>query len=329
MNKVNSIALLALALAMSAGGTSAAGATQSIAITNPSFEDPVTGSPGYDEAVVPTGWYNYNNAGTYSVLPGSPPTGGPQPPDGDQAAFVATPYAEPGAAASIFQRLDAAPIAGEEYSLTVDVGRYGQPDNYTNLQNLREFGIEIGYTTDTGSTIDAFENATWFATYIGNGGASDGSDGGVANGTFESFSVTGFAPSSIPAGDVLIIDFFALEGTSGNPDADGKSCSVRRRQAERPSGAFDLGDDASGLRRPRLRRLPPGPRIEGRLRLRIAPERMYGRRRGPNDISVLAKSCDGRSLSRGKAVIWRMSDEPNGQRTEARPLHVRVFLMQN
>ena len=76
MNKVNSIALLALALAMSAGGTSAAGATKLIAITNPSFEDPVTGSPGYDEAVVPTGWYNYNNAGTYSVLPGSPPTGG-------------------------------------------------------------------------------------------------------------------------------------------------------------------------------------------------------------------------------------------------------------
>ena len=80
-----------------------------------------------------------------------------------------------------------------------------------------DFGIEIGYTTDTGSTIDAFENATWFATYIGNGGASDGSDGGVANGTFESFSVTGFAPSSIPAGDVLIIDFFALEGTKRQP----------------------------------------------------------------------------------------------------------------
>ena len=30
-------------------------------------------------------------------------------------------------------------------------------------------------------------------------------------------------------------------------------------------------------------------------------------RRGLNDISVLSKSCYGRSLSRDKAVIWRMS----------------------
>src|SRR5271166_126008 len=30
-------------------------------------------------------------------------------------------------------------------------------------------------------------------------------------------------------------------------------------------------------------------------------------RRGLNDISVLSKSCYGRSLNRGKAVIWRMS----------------------
>ena len=40
---------------------------------------------------------------------------------------------------------------------------------------------------------------------------------------------------------------------------------------------------------------------------RLAPKRIYKPRRGPNDISVLSKSCYGRSLSRDKAVIWRMS----------------------
>jgi hypothetical protein len=170
---------------------------------------------------VPTGWYNFNDAGTYSVLPGSPPTGGPQPPDGSQAAFVATTYNDPGTAASIFQRLGSAPEPGVKYALSVDVGRYGQQTNFDNVQNLRGFGFKIGYTTNTGPTIDAWQNATWFATFLGDGGASDGSGGGVENGTFKPFSVSGYAPATIPAGDVLIVDFFAQEGTSGNPDADG------------------------------------------------------------------------------------------------------------
>ena len=38
-----------------------------------------------------------------------------------------------------------------------------------------------------------------------------------------------------------------------------------------------------------------------------SPERIYKPRRGLNDISVLSKSCYVRSLSRDKAVIWRMS----------------------
>ena len=40
---------------------------------------------------------------------------------------------------------------------------------------------------------------------------------------------------------------------------------------------------------------------------RLAPKPIYKPRRGPNDISVLSKSCYGRSLSGDKAVIWRMS----------------------
>ena len=39
----------------------------------------------------------------------------------------------------------------------------------------------------------------------------------------------------------------------------------------------------------------------------LVPKRIYKPRRDPNDISVLSKSCSGRSLSRDKAVIWRMS----------------------
>jgi hypothetical protein len=37
------------------------------------------------------------------------------------------------------------------------------------------------------------------------------------------------------------------------------------------------------------------------------PNSIYNLRRSLNDISVLSKSCDGRSFSREKAVIWRMS----------------------
>jgi hypothetical protein len=40
---------------------------------------------------------------------------------------------------------------------------------------------------------------------------------------------------------------------------------------------------------------------------RPAPKRIYRPRRGLNDISVLSKSCRGRSLSHYRAVIWRMS----------------------
>jgi hypothetical protein len=44
---------------------------------------------------------------------------------------------------------------------------------------------------------------------------------------------------------------------------------------------------------------------------RLAAKRIYGPRLGLNDISVLSKSCYVRSLSRDKAVIWRMSDKDN------------------
>jgi hypothetical protein len=39
----------------------------------------------------------------------------------------------------------------------------------------------------------------------------------------------------------------------------------------------------------------------------LAPNRIYKPRRGLNDISVLSKSCHGRNLGLGEAVIWRMS----------------------
>jgi hypothetical protein len=211
MARSSSFALLVSATIAAAGIPITGAIADSIDITNPSFESP-TVAAGYNSAL-PTGWYNLNDAGTYGNLGGSPPVGGPVPPDGTQAAYVATTYGVEGSVASIFQRLGAAPVANAEYTLSVDVGRYGQPENYTNVQNLRGFGFQIGYTTDTGPTLDAFASATWFATYTGNGG--------VENGTFKSFSVSGDAPGSIPAGDVLIIDFFAEAGTSGNADADG------------------------------------------------------------------------------------------------------------
>ena len=39
----------------------------------------------------------------------------------------------------------------------------------------------------------------------------------------------------------------------------------------------------------------------------LASKRLCKPLRGPNDISVLSKSCYGHSLTRDKAVIWRMS----------------------
>jgi hypothetical protein len=219
MARSSSLVLLVSAAIAAAGIPITGAIADAIDITNPSFESP-TVAAGYNSSL-PTGWYNLNDAGTYGNLGGSPPVGGPVPPDGTQAAYVETTYGVAGSVASIFQRLGAAPVANAEYTLSVDVGRYGQQENYTNVQNLRGFGFQIGYTTATGPTLDAFASATWFATYTGNGGASDGSGGGVENGTFKSFSVSGDAPGTIPAGDVLIIDFFAEAGTSGNADADG------------------------------------------------------------------------------------------------------------
>ena len=164
----------AVSLGFAAAGIPMTGAVAgTIDVTNPSFESP-TVVAGYNGAL-PTGWYNLYDAGTYGNLGGSPPVGGPVPPDGTQAAFVETTYGvtypNPGSVASIFQRLGAAPVANAEYTLSVDVGRYGQQENYTNVQNLRGFGFQIGYTTGTGPTLDAFASATWFATYTGNGGA--------------------------------------------------------------------------------------------------------------------------------------------------------------
>ena len=221
MARVSSFFLMGSVVVGAASVLSAGAMAETISITNPSFEAPLVGTPGYDQSVVPSGWYNLNDAGTYSQLPGSPPVGGPAPPDGSQAAFVATTYDVNGSVASIFQRLSAAPVANAEYTLSVDVGRYGQQTNYPNVQNLRGFGFQIGYTTDTGSTLDAFNNATWFATYNGNGGNSDGTDGGVENGTFQLFTVSGMAPATIPAGDVLIVDFFAKAGDTDSADANG------------------------------------------------------------------------------------------------------------
>ena len=40
---------------------------------------------------------------------------------------------------------------------------------------------------------------------------------------------------------------------------------------------------------------------------RLASKRLCKPLRGPNDISVLSKSCYEHSLTRDKAVIWRMS----------------------
>jgi hypothetical protein len=134
MARSSSFALLVSA-AIAATGIPITGAiADAIAITNPSFESP-TVAAGYNSAL-PTGWYNLNDAGTYGNLGGSPPVGGPVPPDGTQAAYVATTYGVEGSVASIFQRLGAAPVANAEYTLSVDVGRYGQPENYTNVQNL-------------------------------------------------------------------------------------------------------------------------------------------------------------------------------------------------
>ena len=45
---------------------------------------------------------------------------------------------------------------------------------------------------------------------------------------------------------------------------------------------------------------------------RPTPRRIYKPRRGLNDTSVLSKSCHGRNLGLGEAVIWRMSVERVG-----------------
>jgi hypothetical protein len=45
------------------------------------------------------------------------------------------------------------------------------------------------------------------------------------------------------------------------------------------------------------------------VRLSLAAKRIYKPPRGLNDISVLSKSYYVRSLSRDKAVIWRMSED--------------------
>ena len=259
-----------LAGVVSAVPLSVARADLMLPVTNYSFEDPVV-DPGY-QPTLPNGWRNLYGTGTYHVItsgdtsapgyePGYP---GPTPPDGNQAGWTSSPYGDTtGAAGHLFQRLTSQVIPGVAYERQAYVGQYNQPPwRNVNVQNLKNFGLRIGYTTASGGQDDGYANAVWFANLFDD----NSSDQLVANGTFVDFAVSGYAPSDVPAGDVLIVDLYTTGGTLGTSvpyyaDLNGTRAlfdDVRVSQLPEPASIALLGAGLAGVVTMRRRRRSAG-----------------------------------------------------------------------